>query len=199
MSARGSFVTSPGSRSSKLMAESKRQIPLFWLAFLSTDDIDRAEDPGQFLIDRKQAIERASNSLPFFLKLFPEVRLFEEAASSFLDLLRSQRAKTFGIEVTELLEELADEEYADGAYTAGMPKFRDAVEAIESQHADYSLTVPARTVKNPFTKEDQRLEERRFSSTREMLLYICRIHPEELKSKKKEEVQTTIIGFSLEW
>ena len=194
MSARGSFVTSPGSRSSKLMAESKRRIPVFWLSFLSTDDVDHAEDPGQFEIDRKQAIERASNSLPFLLKVFQDVRLFEEAARSFLELLRSQRAKTVGIEVTELLEELHDWEG-----NAGMPKFRDAVEAIESQNAEYSLIVPARTVKNFFTKEDMRLEERRFSSTRDMLLYICWLHPDELKSEKREEVQNTIIGFSLEW
>ena len=194
MSARGSFVTSPGSRSSKLMAESKSRIPLYWLSFLSTEDIDHAEHPGQFKIDRKQAIERASNNLPFFLKLFQEVGLFEEAARSFLELLGSQRAKTVGIEVTELLEELQDEEG-----TEGMPKFRNAVEAIESQDADYSLTVPGRTIKNPFTQEDMRLKERRFSSTREMLLYICSLRPEDLKSKKREEVQDTIIGHIWEW
>ncbi len=193
MSARGSFVTNPGSRSSKLMAESKNRIPLYWLSFLSTEDIDHAEHPGQFKIDRKQAIERASNNLPFFLKLFQEVGLFEEAARSFLELLGSQRAKTVGIEVTELLEELQDEEG-----TQGMPKFRNAVEAIESQNADYSLTVPGRTIKNPFTQEDMQLKERRFSSTREMLLYICSLRPEDLKSKKREEVQDTIIGYSSE-
>jgi hypothetical protein len=193
MSARGSFITSPGSRSSKLMAESKRQIPVFWLSFLSTDDVDDAEDPGQFEIDRKQAIERASNSLPFFLKVFQDVRLFEETARGFLKLLESQRAKTVGIEVIELLEELNDWEG-----TAGMPKFRDAVEAIESQYADYSLIVPARTVKNPFTNEDMRLEERRFSSTREMLLHICSLHPDDLKSKDKEEVKCAIMGYHME-
>ncbi len=176
------------------MAESKNRIPLFWLSFLSTDDIDRAKHPGQFEIDRKQAIERASSHLPFFLKLFPEVGLFEEAARSFLDLLRSQRAKTVGIEVVELLEELQD-----GEGIEGMPKLRDAVEAIGSQDADYSLTVPARTIKNPFTEEDMPLKERRFSSTREMLLYICSLRPEDLKSKKREEVRDTIVGHNLEW
>jgi hypothetical protein len=193
MSARGSFVTNPGSRSSKLMAESTSRIPLFWLSFLSTEDIDRAEHPGQFKIDRKRAIERASNNLPFFLKLFPEVGLFEEMAGSFLKLLRSQRAKTVGIEVIELLEELQD-----GEGIEGMPKLRNAVEAIESQDADYSLTVPARTAKNPFTREDMRLKERRFSTTREMLLYICSLRPEDLKSKKREEVQNAIVGYSWE-
>ncbi len=193
MSARGSFVTSPGSRSSKLMAESKYRIPLFWLSFLATEDFDRAKHPGQFEIDRKQAIERASNNLPFFLQLFQEVDLFEEAARSFLDLLRSQRAKTVGIEVVELLEELQD-----GEGIEGMPKLRNAVQAIESQDANYSLTVPARTVKNPFTQEDMRLKEQSFSSTREMLLYICSLRPEDLKSKKREEVHDTIVGHNLE-
>jgi hypothetical protein len=175
------------------MAESTRRIPLFWLSFLSTEDIDRAEHPGQFKIDRKRAIERASNNLPFFLKLFQEVGLFQELARTFLELLRSQRAKTVGIEVVELLEELQDWEGNEG-----MPELRTAVEAIETQDADYSLTVPARTVKNPFTREDMPLKERRFFSTREMLLFICSLRPEDLKSKKREEVQNAIVGYSWE-
>jgi hypothetical protein len=65
------------------------------------------------------------------------------------------------------------EELQDWEGTEGMPKLRNAVEAIESQDADYSLTVPARTVKNPFTRENMPLKEQRFASTREMLLYIC--------------------------
>ena len=120
--------------------------------------------------------------------------MFEEAARNFLGLLRSQRAKAVGIEVIELLEELQDWEGSEG-----MPKLRNAVEAIESRDADYSLTVPARTVKNPFTREDMRLEERRFSSTREMLLSICSLRPEDLKSRKREEVQDAIVGHSWEW
>jgi hypothetical protein len=194
MSARGSFVTSPGSRSSKLMAEATRVIPVFWLSFLSTEDVDHAEQPGQFPIDRKEAVERASNHLPFFLKLFDEVGSFEEVARGFLELLRSQRAKTVGIEVVELLEELQDMEGIKG-----MPKLRDAVEAIGSQDADYSLTVPAQTIKNLFTQKDIRFEERRFGSTREMLLYICSLRPEDLKSKKREEVRNAIVGYNLEW
>ncbi len=115
-------------------------------------------------------------------------------ARSFLELLRSQRAKAVGIEVIELLEELQD-----GEGHEGMPKLRNAVEAIERQDADYSLTVPPRTVKNPFTREDTQLKEQRFSSTREMLLYICSLRPEDLNSKKREEVQHAIVGYIWEW
>ncbi len=193
MSARGSFVTNPGSRSSKLLAEATNRIPLFWLSFLSTEDIDRAEHAGQFRIDRVRSIERASNSLPFFLELFPEVDLFEGTAGNLLKLVRSKKTKTIGIEVIELLEELQDSESNEG-----MPKLRTAVEAIARRDADYSLTIPARTIKNPFTHEDMHLKERRFGS-REMLLYICSLRTEDLQSRKKEEVQDAIVGRIWEW
>ena len=194
MSARGSFVTNPGSRSSKLLAEATNRIPLFWLSFLSTEDIDRAEHPGQFKIDRKQAIERASNSLPFFLELFPEIDSFEGTASNLLKVVSSKRTKTIGIEVIELLEELQD-----GEGNEGMPKLRTAVDAIERRDADYSLTIPARTIKNPFTREDMHLKERRFGATREMLLYICSVRTEDVQSRKKEEVKDAIVGRIWEW
>lgn len=194
MSARGSFVTNPGSRSSKLLAEATHRIPLFWLSFLSMEDIDSAEHPGQFKMDRVRSVELASNSLGFFLELFPEVDLFEGTAGDLLKFVRSKRAKSTGIEVIELLEELHDWEGSEG-----MPKLRTAVEAIERRDADYSLTVPARTVKNPFTQEDMHIEERRFGSTREMLLYICSLRTEDLQRRKKEEVQDAIVGHIWEW
>jgi hypothetical protein len=194
MSARGSFVTNPGSRSSKLLAEATNRIPLSWLSFLSTEDIDRAEHPGQYRLDRVRSIERASNSLPFFLELFPEVDSFEGTAGNLLKLVRSKRAKAIGIEVIELLEELQDSEGNEG-----MPKLRTAVEAIERRDADYSLTIPARTIKNPFTHEDMHIKERRFGSTREMLLCICSLRTEDLHSRKKEEVQDAIVGRIWEW
>ncbi len=194
MSARGSFVTNPGARSSKLLTEATNRIPLFWLSFLSTEDIDRAEHAGQFRMDRVRSIERASNSLPFFLELFPDVNVFEGTAGNLLKLVRSKRAKTIGIEIIELLEELQDSEGNEG-----MPKLRTAVEAIERRDAGYSLTIPARTIKNPFTHEDMHLKERRFGSTREMLLSICSHRTEDLQSRKKEEVQDAIVGRIWEW
>jgi hypothetical protein len=43
MSARGSLVTNPNKKSSKLVSESKRYIPLLWFGFLSSADCDERD------------------------------------------------------------------------------------------------------------------------------------------------------------
>lgn len=86
MSARGVLVTGPRSRPN-VLAESKRYIPLFWLSFLSSNDVENAANIGQFELDRKRAVERSANSLPFFSALFPQVPSFEAIASSFLGMI----------------------------------------------------------------------------------------------------------------
>src|SRR4051794_33278285 len=92
MSARGSLVTSPRSRP-KLISESKRYIPLFWLFFLSPGDIENAQHQGQFELDRKRAVERSSLTIPFFSALFPQVASFEETAESLLGKVRAKRSR----------------------------------------------------------------------------------------------------------
>src|SRR4051812_2077242 len=103
MSARGWLVTSPGTRRSKLVSESKRYIPLFWLSFLSSEDITNAEHVGQFKLDRKRAIEHGLDALPFLSALFPQVPTFGEIANHLVEKLHASRSPTIGIEVIELL------------------------------------------------------------------------------------------------
>jgi hypothetical protein len=186
MSARGWLVTSPGSSRSACLSESARYIPLFWLSFLSPDDIENAEHYGQFRLDRKRAVEHSSDRIRFFSSLFPQIRSFQAVADSLTKRVASEKCKTIGIELVELLHDESD---------AAMPSLKAAVGAIESQNSDYSFTIPARTIANPFSGENVRLKERCIRTTQQLLLEICMIEPDFLTSKKSNDyVRETIIG-----
>ncbi len=185
MSARGWLVTSPGSRS-RVVAESKRYIPLLWLSLLSPGDIEGAEHYGRFLLDRKRAIEHSSDSLPFLASLFPHVTSFEEIANSLLGKLRAKRSKTIGIEIVELVSCDSDDPF---------PNLGIAVRAIESRDANFSSTIPARTIVSPFTRERLEVDQRRFETTQDMLLQVCWIPPADLASGSRELIRDRLLGY----
>ncbi len=187
MSARGSLVTSPGSRRSKLVSESKRYIPLFWLAFLSSEDIAKAEHAGRFELDRKRAVEHAQEALPFLSAVFPEVPTFVEIADGLVARLRAGRSPTIGIEVTELL----DEDDHDGA----LPTIGTAVRAIEGRDPGYSLTPPARTIPNPFLPSKPRHVGGQTLSMRDLLMEVCGVVDADLTSRDEETVRCMVIGY----
>lgn len=187
MSNRGFLIANPQTRS-KILAESKSFIPLFWLSLLSADDIVDAEENGIFLLDRTASIQRSEDSLPFVVSLFPEIASFNTIASSFLDVLKSKKCKTIGLNIAELLPDPDDER------SASEPKLATAVRTIESRQADYTMTIPARTVQNPFTREETRLAKQVFESTPQMLLFVCMIDAEVLSSKDQDVVRNALIG-----
>jgi hypothetical protein len=187
MSARGWLVKSPGSRRSKLVSESKRYIPLFWLSFLSSEDIANAEYVGQYKIDRKRAVERGLDALPFLSALFPQVPGFGEFASHLVAKLRDSRCPTIGIEVVELL--------CEDDHGGAVPTIGAAVEAIESRDPGYSLALPSRTVPNPFLPDEAVKVGGRTLSIRDLLMEVCWIQHEDLASKDEEWVQCLVIGY----
>ena len=187
MSARGWLVTSPGSRRSKLVSESKRYIPLFWLSFLSSQDITNAKQVGQFKLDRKRAIEHGLDALPFLSALFPQVPTFGEIANHLVEKLRASRSPTIGIEVIELL--------CDDDHGGALPTIVVAVEAIESRDPGYSLATPARTVPNPFLPDKSLRVGGRTLSIQELLMEVCLIEDEDLNSKDEETVRCMVIGY----
>jgi hypothetical protein len=188
MSARGFLITSPRSRP-KILSESKRYIPLFWLSFLSSDDLEKAEHRGRYELDRKRAIERSSNSLAFFSMIFPQVASFGGIANSLLGKVKATRSRTIGIDIAELVADESD------PFHRPLPTLETAIETIENRKTDYSRIVPARTIPNPFTGEDARIEERRFRSTQELLLSVCWLDADDLTARSKEVVRNTIIGY----
>lgn len=187
MSARGSLVTYPGSRRSKLVSESKRYIPLFWLSFLSPEDIANAEIAGQYELDRERAIERGLDALPFLSALFPQVPTFGEVANHLVAKLRASRSPTIGIEVVELL--------CEDDYGGALPTIEAAVEAIRSRDPGYSLALPARTVPNPFLPGETRQVGGLTLSIRDLLMEVCWIQDGDLTSKDKEWVRCLVIGY----
>ena len=187
MSNRGFLVTNPGTPGSQFLAESKSYIPLFWPAFLSRADVEAAGDTGGFALDRRRAVERGSDRLAFLSSLFPEVPAFRVAAEALVRKLGSLGCEAIGVEVSQLLDDGTD---------PALPGLAAAVGAIEDQNANYSVTVPARTVKNPFLPgATVRLKERRIRTTQELLLQVCLVDPGFLTSDSDEYVRDTIIGY----
>ena len=184
MSARGSLVTSPTKRSSRLISESSRYIPLFWLGFLSSEDCD-GKEVCQFELDRKVAIERAKASLPFLADVFSDIPIFEDAATSLLERLKGFRCKTIGVDIAELTDLDRSPE----------PDLRMAIETIESRNASFKLHIPARMKDNPFKGGKVKAPARDYSSTVEMLLEICWFSPREIKEAKKEALREIVVGY----
>jgi hypothetical protein len=187
MSARGSLVTYPGSRRSKLVSESKRYIPLFWLSFLSPEDIANAQNAGQYELDRKRAIEHGVDALPFLSALFPQVPTFGEVSNHLVAKLRASRSPTIGIEVVELL--------CEDDYGGALPTIGAAVDAIESRDPGYSLALPARTVPNPFLPDEALQVGGRTLSIGDLLMAVCWIHDGDLTSKDEERIRCLVIGY----
>lgn len=186
MSNRGWLVTYPGDKPrSKIIAETAHFIPPFWLAFLSPADVAAAEQPGLFRLDRKRAVERGTDLLPFFVSLFPQVRPLRGAAESLVQKLARSRSKTLRIEVTDLLEETED---------PARPGLADAVEVIERRDAKATFVVPARTLVSPFTGGEVRRDEVRIANTRDLLLYVCMTDSDFLTSRSKDVVREAVVG-----
>lgn len=187
MSARGWLVKSPGARRARVVAESKRYIPLAWLSFLSSADIAHARHAGQYELDRKRAVERASDALPFLSSLFPQVPTFEQTTNHLVEKLRASRSSTIGIEVIELL--------CEDDHGGAVPTIEAAVEAIESRNPSYSLALPERTIPNPFLPNKTRQVGGRNLSLRDLLMEVCWIQDADLTSKDEEWVRSMVIDY----
>ena len=191
MSARGSLVTNPNKKSSKMISESKRYIPLLWFSFLSVDDCEEQED-GIFELDRSEAIERAEECLPFLTDVFSDICVFKDSATSFIERMKRLRCKTIGIHLSELLEEQEE---------PPSPDLRTAVETIESRNASYKLSLPGRTLDNPFTGEKVKIKARKITSTRELLLEVAwlmpgksLVMPSDINELKDEDFRDFVTG-----
>ena len=132
-----------------------------------------------------EAVERTESSLPFLTEVFSDIRVFEDSASAFLDRLKRLRCKTIGIDIAELLE------YQDPSNL----NLKVAIETIESRNSSFSLSLPGRTVDNPFTGEKTKIKARKISSTKEMLLEVCWLTPREIKGSKDEDLRDIVTGY----
>ena len=184
MSARGSLVTNPGSHP-HLISESKSFIPLFWLSFLTADDLGAAERPGQYVLDRKEAIERGATKVSLYAESFADIPEMTEFAEALLDLMRSKKSKTIGIEITELVPQEDDI----------LPPLEFAVQAVQGGSVRCTRKIPARSIRNPFTGEQMNVPEKTFRSLRDILLAVCMVGGDDLQSSEPEEVRDYFVGY----
>ncbi|MBN1908420.1 MAG: hypothetical protein JW818_01660 [Pirellulales bacterium] len=157
---------------------------MFWLSFLTADDLTAAEYPGQYELDRKEAIDRGEAKVPLYVESFSDVPRVAEMVNALLEKIKEKKSKTIGIEVTELMAEENDT----------LPPIDVAVQAVQSGSADCTITIPERTIQNPFSGEDLNIPEKTFSSLREALLAVCMVDGRDLKSNKREEVRDWFVG-----
>ena len=182
------FLTAGQRSRAKILAESKSVIPVLWLSLFSTADLKKSKQPGIYELDRKRAIANGERHLPFLASLYPQVRSVAEAGRSLLDLLNRSRAKTIGIDFSQVLPEV--NEHGDRA-----PRLADAIDAIERRFADYSLTIPARIVKNPFTGEKKRTPQRRMATTQAMLAFTCAWGPRVFSTTDEDANRLALVGY----
>lgn len=183
MSNRGSLVTNPTS-SPKMIAETASYIPPFWLSFLTVDDLHNAENPGQYVLDRKEAINRSAKRVPLFVQAFPDVPNMAEIAASLLDIVKKETSRTIGIELVELMSQEEDV----------TPPLEVAVKAVDAGKTDLTLTIPGRTIQNPFSGDNLDLPARTYSSLADVLLAVCMVDRRNLNSKKKERIRECFVG-----
>lgn len=183
MSNRGSIVTNPASRP-EMIAETASYIPLFWLSFLTADDLHNAEYPGQYVLDRKKALNRSAERVPLFARAFPEVPNMAEIAASLLDIVKARTSRTIGMELVELMSQEEDV----------VSPLEVAVKAIDAGKTDLALTIPGRTIQNPFSGDNLDVPAKTYSSLMDVLLAVCMVDRRNLNSKKKEHVRECFVG-----
>ncbi len=183
MSARGSIITSPSSNKGKAISESKRYIPLFWMALITPEDWDQADD-GLIELDRKVTVERGRQRLPFMARVFDEIPVFDSAANALIDRMAAVRCKTIGFDIDELTPQETEQ-----------PDFRIALEAIQQENKHFSLSIPATKEVNPFTKEVMKKPAKKIASTKELLLSMSWLTIKEITSESADIQAEYISGY----
>ena len=183
MSNRGIIVADPHSRP-KLIAETASFIPLLWPSLLSLDDISSAVSVGVFELDRVESTNRCAERVSLYANVFADFPNVPQFAESFISKLRSKKCKTIGLDISDLVP------HEDGL----IPPLHYAIEAIESGDAGYAVTIPAKTVDNPFSAETMDIPEQHYSSAKELLHTICSVGDHALNTSKNEELQGWFTG-----
>src|SRR5579875_2222139 len=104
--------------------------------------------------------------------------MFGGAAEHLVAKLRAGRSPMIGIEVVELLRE--------DDHGGALPTIGAAVEAIGARDPGYSLTLPARTVPNPFLPGRTQEFGGRTLSIRDLLMDVCWIQEADLTTNDEE-------------
>lgn len=181
MSARGSLALG-----SKLLAESKRLLPISWLAFLSPDNVESLLELGSVDIERKIAIKNFENNAHFLMDITSGSLDFG-LSERLIAPVRSSRTRTLGIEIGELISNDVDE--------ADVPGIKMVIDAIARKDASLSYIRPSREMMNPATGDLVMVQPIRFTSTAEVLYSVCWITERWLKIATREELEAMVTGY----
>ena len=180
MSARGSLALG-----SKLHAESKRLIPVSWLALLSPEDAESIIEHGSAIIPRKQAIENFDNNAPFLSEITAG-NLDFGVSEDLITPARSSRARTVTINIAELVD--------DDEAERELPGISTVIDAIARKDANLSFKLPARSIVNPATGDTIKVKPINLKSTADIMYSVCWITDRRLEIADKEELESMVTG-----
>ena len=180
MSARGSIGLG-----SKLLAESKRLIPISWLAFLTPEHVEPLLDHGTVSIERKTAIENFDNNASFLAEITAGELKFD-LSERLISPVRSSRARKLGIEIGELLA-------ADGG-ERDLPGIKMVLDAIADRNANLTFARPSRKMENPATGEMVKVKPIKLKRTADIMYSVCWITERWLQIADSEELEAMVTG-----
>jgi hypothetical protein len=180
MSARGSLALG-----SKILAESKRLIPISWLAFLTLDNIESLLGQGFAEVERKTAIRNFELNAPFLTKI-TSGKLDFNLSERIINPVRSSRARTIGIGIAELLSN-------DGSEN-DTPGIAMVIDAIARKDATLSYVRPSREKVNPATGDSVKIPPVKLASTTDIIFSVCWITERWLKTATQDELEHMVTG-----
>jgi hypothetical protein len=183
MSARGYLALG-----SKPIAESKRLIPVSWLAFLSPDQTTALLEHGSATIERKSAIENFDRNAPFLAEITSGSLNFD-LSEKLIASVRSSKARALCVELSELLTE-------DGG-ERDLPGIGTVIDGIANQDASITFTRQARSMVNPATGDMVMVKPIKLESTAAVLDTVCGITERWLQIADKDELESMVTGHIL--
>ena len=180
MSARGSLALG-----SKILAESKRLIPISWLAFLTPDNIESLLGQGSAEVERKNAIRNFELNAPFLTEITSGILDFN-LSERIINPVRSSRARTIVIGIGDLLSNEASEN--------DVPGIAMVIDAIARKDANLSYVRPASEKVNPATGDMVKIPPVRLASTADIIFSVCWITGRWLKTATQDELEHMVTG-----
>lgn len=180
MSARGSIGLG-----SKVLAESKRLIPISWLAFLTPDHVEPLLDHGSVSIERKTAIENFDRNAPFLAETTSGELNFD-LSERLISPVRSSRARKLSIDIAELI--------ADDGAERDLPGIKMVIDAIAKEDAKLNFSRPSCKMENPATGEMIKVKPIKLKRTADIIYSVCWITERWLEIADSEELEAMVTG-----
>ena len=179
MSARGSLALGK-----KLLAETKRLIPVAWLAFIQPEDLSQLQETGSIELDRKRALDNFAANSKFIAQITDGTLEFDMISTKLVDRISSSRAKTLTIDIAELIND-------DGL----APGIDVLINAFAKRDPKQKFILPPQEVVNPATGDKVKIKGTKLKSTADIMYSICWITDRWLETADDEELKSMVTGY----